>query len=67
MLQGAIVGGEDKFQISTFEIYPEVHSVYPTSGSYQGGTTITVSGTGFMSTYPWAPMVRKIKSRCTTS
>lgn len=58
MLQGSLINGDDKFQVSTFEIYPEVHSVYPSSGSYQGGTTITIAGTGFQSTYPWAPMVR---------
>eukprot|EP00899_Mesostigma_viride_P025002 jgi/Mesvir1/5687/Mv15702-RA.1 len=30
-----------------FQLFPEVHSVTPTSGSMAGGTLVTITGTGF--------------------
>ena len=34
-----------------FEVYPQVRSVYPQVGSIDGGTKVTITGTGFTTTF----------------
>ena len=34
-----------------FEVYPQVRSVHPRVGSMDGGTKITITGTGFLTTF----------------
>ena len=34
-----------------FEVYPQVRSVHPRVGSMDGGTKITITGTGFVTTF----------------
>lgn len=39
----------EKLDAYNFEIYPQIRSVSPSSGSTEGGTLITIDGTGFES------------------
>ena len=44
----------DKLDGFNFEVYPQIRSLSPTGGSLDGGTIITITGTGFLSTFPGA-------------
>ena len=35
-----------------FEVYPQIRSVEPQIGSMEGGTKLTIKGTGFRTTFP---------------
>ena len=44
----------EKLDGYNFEVYPQIRSVSPSSGSTEGGTLITIDGTGFESSFPGA-------------